>query len=138
MRNQFFYKRQGVEFPEGIEPFEVVDSFNIEYVIRSSQYAPNKIVVLLDDRFEQLTERKVPVGKNGKLEVQRSKESVCSEIFLSEEDSKRFRELTEALIGITKDSRALLQEDSASMNANKKKVSETVSDPEVRTATIDK
>ena len=44
--NQFFYSR---EVKRGEETLKFVDSFNLDYVIRSVQTDENTLVILLDD-----------------------------------------------------------------------------------------
>jgi len=90
MRNQFFYTVLGSEVES--QPTKL-GSFNPDYVIRSIQYAENRIVVLLDDFHEIKESQTLPVGKNGKTITKTSEDVVCSEIFLNEDDSNRFMNL---------------------------------------------
>lgn len=69
-------------------------SLNLEKVIRTVEYEPGKIVVLMDD-FHPET-RNVPImGKNGKPTMTKSTETLSSQIFLNTDDTVRFRALTE-------------------------------------------
>lgn len=88
MKNQFFYTDTSVKD----KPKQA--SFNPEYVIRSLEVEPNRLVIMLDD-FHEMQGPVQKMNKNGKVIVQTEKQTVCSEIWLNEEDSKRFRELTE-------------------------------------------
>lgn len=71
-----------------------IGSFNLTKVVRTVEYEPNKIVVLLDDFHESFVP-KVTTARSGKQSVSERKEVVASEIPLTEEDTKRFRELVE-------------------------------------------
>ena len=81
MKNQFFYSAG---------ENNVIGSFSIDKVIRTINYEPGKLVVLLNDFHEE----KLSVPGKGKNPTV-VKETVYSSIYLSEEDSKRFRDLTE-------------------------------------------
>ena len=91
MRNQFYYTvvQEGKE-----EVAKVTASFAIDKVIRTIEYEPGKTVVLLDDFHEEQGKRPVQ-GQKGKITMATFKETVYSSIYLSEEDSKRYRSLTE-------------------------------------------
>jgi len=88
MRNQFWYT---VSEEEGKKK---MGSFNLDYVIRSVEYAENKSVVLLDDFHEMRRDITIPAGKNGKILTKTIEEVVCSEVWLNEEDSARFKQIT--------------------------------------------
>ena len=87
MKNQFFYTRL-----EGEE--KRIDSFNLDFVIRTVEVDDGSIVVMLNDGHEQLFVKKTPSGKNGQLKIERVRDYVCSEIPLLKEDAERFRILT--------------------------------------------
>ena len=88
MKNQFFYTIVSSD-PKAAP---VRASFDVSRVVRSVEYEPGQIVCLLDD-FHQET-RKVPEqGKNGKVNMIKSVETIASEIFLNAEDSERYRAL---------------------------------------------
>lgn len=88
MKNQFFYTL------EKSDKTTCMGSFNPEYVIRTMQYEGEKLVVMLDD-FHPMKTPVRKMNKNGKLIEQIEESTVCSEIWLNEEDSKRYRELTQ-------------------------------------------
>lgn len=88
-KNQFFYTIN--EDEKGV----VMGSFNIEKVIRTGNYDTNKLMVLLDDFHEMIVERPSKNPKSGKVTISRQKEVVCSEIYLNEQDSERFKDLFE-------------------------------------------
>jgi hypothetical protein len=91
--NQFFYEREEPRSGKDGKPVMVkfIDSFDMSRVIRSFEYSPGLLVILLDDGHEET--RKVPVTNNqGKVTgVQNSREYMQSELRLSERDSMRFR-----------------------------------------------
>jgi hypothetical protein len=86
MKNQFFYTVEQ-------DGKKLVGSLNMDLVVRSLEYEPGKLVVILNDFHESLTTRQVM--EKGKPKMIRQKEYICSEIWLSEEDSIKFREITE-------------------------------------------
>lgn len=84
MKNQFFYTI------EGTEDKVYHGSFNPEYVVRSAEYEPGKLVVLLND-FHERTVDEPKREKSGKITTQKVRKTINSEIFLSAEDSIRFK-----------------------------------------------
>jgi len=99
--NIFWYTRKekvqkpqvnGEEQPEEFKDY--LDSFNLDYVIRSLEFANGTRVVILDDFHEE--KREVPIFNKQKqfTGVKNELVTVCSEITLTEEDSKRYVELT--------------------------------------------
>lgn len=90
MRNQFFYT---VPNEDPKDEKVIRGSFNLGKVIRTVEYEPKKLVVLLDD-FHPET-RNVPVpGKNGKVNLQKMTDTMSSQVFLNEEDSARYEAIT--------------------------------------------
>ncbi len=103
MKNQFFYKRVVVQppakdAPEGTQGTALVlhDSFTIDMILRSFQPEPGKTIVVLDDLHERTEESPNVNPKNGKV-IGTKKNLVIyqSEIHLDEEDTIRFKNLTE-------------------------------------------
>lgn len=105
MKNQFFYTIEAT--PNGIvkegeeqEIVNLVGSFNMDKVIRTLEYDKDKLMILLDDFHPEFRDVRIPLyGKNNKsnggFKIEHREITVCSEIMLNEEDSKRYRELTE-------------------------------------------
>ncbi len=85
MRNQFFHTvvQQDEKAPV------IRGSFDVTRVIRTVEYEPGKVACLLDD-FHQETRNVPSKGKNGKINMVKSMETIASEIYLNEEDSARF------------------------------------------------
>ena len=99
MNNQFFYIRKEILPPKagdaaGKEPetIERIDSFSMNRVIRSIELETGERLVLLDDIHERKEE--VPIYSNGKNPRQTGSKNITrtvqSEIYLNENDSKRF------------------------------------------------
>lgn len=89
IRNQFFYTRKDKEEKE------FKDSFNLNKVIRSVTDTDGKVIVLLDDFNERVTEQPDINPKTNKfMGVKKVRETVQSEIVLSPEDGERFYKLT--------------------------------------------
>jgi hypothetical protein len=92
---QFFYsRRQPLPPKQGeteIQWETFTDSFNLAMVIRSYEYEKGKLYVLLNDGHEQADDVQATDAK-GKPVIQRKRNWVCSEIYLNEEDTIRFRE----------------------------------------------
>lgn len=94
--NQFFYSYEGGTKEK---PLTFTGSFNINKIVRVySAQKENCLVVMLDDFHEEYLPMDVP--KNAKKPEQGSrvemrKTDVASHIELNEEDSQRFRKLTE-------------------------------------------
>lgn len=91
MRNQFFYTLVKAD-PKDESKTEA--SFNMGRVVRTVEYEPGKIVVLLDD-FHQETKMIPTPNRNGKVTMTKSVETVASEIFLNTEDSIRYKALVQ-------------------------------------------
>ena len=91
MRNQFFYTVIS-EDPKVESKME--GSFNMEKVIRSVEYEPGKLVILMDDFHPETSMRPTP-GKNGKISMVKSVETLSSQIHLNEEDSSRYKAVTQ-------------------------------------------
>ena len=97
-RNQFFYTRE-ITIPslteEGkIEKKSIVDSFNVNKIIRSIVLETGMRLVLLNDLHER-NEKVEMQNKQGKVTGYKSERNVFqSEIYLSSEDSDRFVKLT--------------------------------------------
>lgn len=91
---QFFYERRQPVQPKAGDTevtFEsFTDSFNMNMVIRTFEYEKGKIFVLLNDGHEESKEYEAPDSK-GKMEVKRMRQWLASEIYLNEEDTKRYR-----------------------------------------------
>lgn len=90
MRNQFFY----TVIQDDKDAPKVIGSFAIDKVVRTIEYKPNCRVVLLNDFHEEQGKRPSPRG-NGKITMETFKETVYSSIYLDEQDSLRFKKLTE-------------------------------------------
>lgn len=89
MRNQFFY----TIVQDDPKADQVRGSFGLDRVVRTMEYGKGKLMCLLDDMHTE--QRKMPVpGKNGKVNMVTQNVSVASEIFLNEEDTARYIELT--------------------------------------------
>ena len=99
MNEQFFYVRKEILQPKagdaaGKEPetIERIDSFNMEKVIRTIELETGERLVLLNDIHDRKEE--VPVYSNGKNPRQIASKNITrtvqSEIYLNENDSKRF------------------------------------------------
>jgi hypothetical protein len=87
MTNQFFYTRK-----EGDK--ELIDSFNVNKVVRSIAF-DDEIVVLLDDIHERVEEVPTLNPKTGKvIGVQRKRDIFQSDIHLKGDDIVRFKKLT--------------------------------------------
>lgn len=104
MKNQFFYKAvvPSMEKDEDDNPKteEVLSSFNMDLVNRTVEYEPNKLMVMLQDYHNEFQTVSIPKfnGKGqfaGGYKMEYKEVTVHSKIYLNEEDSKRYRELTE-------------------------------------------
>lgn len=85
-KNQFYYTRK-----EGEK--EMTDSFNVNKVIRTLTIEDGRTLVLLDDLHERVIEVPVYNPSTGKLkEMRRERNTYQSEVYLDEEDAKRFKE----------------------------------------------
>jgi hypothetical protein len=97
-RNQFFYTRE-ITIPslteEGkTEKKSIVDSFNVNKIIRSIVLETGMRLVLLNDLHER-NEKVEMQNKQGKVTGYKNERNVFqSEIYLSSEDSDRFVKLT--------------------------------------------
>lgn len=97
MKNQFFYTRKEPIQPreedkdKPLEYKEYLDSFNINFVIRSRELEDGTRLILLNDIHERLQEVPQFNAKRDKI-VGRTKErnTFQSEIYLSKEDSERY------------------------------------------------
>ncbi len=89
MRKLFFYEVVSMDK----EAPKTEGSFNVDRVIRTGEYEPGQMVVLLDDFHEEIVRQPKQAGKNGKIVMESVKQSVSSQIILNEEDSKRFKAL---------------------------------------------
>lgn len=94
MRNQFFYTV--VQEDEKAAP--VIGSFNTQKVVRTMEYKPGCLMCLLDDLHQESKRVPQPAGKNGKVTLVNQMMSVASEIYLTEEDSIRYRAVTEQVV----------------------------------------
>lgn len=87
-KNQFYYTRK-----EGEKT--MTDSFNVNKVIRTLTIEDGRTLVLLDDLHERVIEVPVYNPSTGKLkEMRRERNTYQSEVYLDEEDAKRFMTLT--------------------------------------------
>ena len=96
MKNQFFYTRREVSggTPEAPEYKEFRDSFNVNKVIRSITLEDGRILVLFDDMHERAQEVPDVDPKTKKMKgMKRERNIYQTEIFLDEDDAKRFFEL---------------------------------------------
>ena len=101
MNGQFFYVRKEILQPktadvtEQPETIERIDSFSMDMVIRTIELETGERLVLLNDIHERKEE--VPVYSNGKNPRHTGSKNVTrtvqSEIYLNENDSKRFVQL---------------------------------------------
>ena len=94
MTNQFFYTRR--EQIQGSEEFvDFTDSINVNKIIRSVMMDANTMVVLLDDIHERVQETpNINLKTNKVIGVNRKREIVQTEVYLTGEDIARFRKLT--------------------------------------------
>lgn len=96
MKNQFFYTRKEISggTPEAPEYKEFRDSFNVDKVIRSITLEDGRILVLFDDMHERAQEVPDVDPKTKKMKgMKRERNIYQTEIFLDEDDAKRFFEL---------------------------------------------
>jgi hypothetical protein len=96
MKNQFFYTRKEISggTPEAPEYKEFRDSFNVNKVIRSITLEDGRILVLFDDMHERAQEVPDVDPKTKKMKgMKRERNIYQTEIFLDEDDAKRFFEL---------------------------------------------
>lgn len=91
MRNQFYYTVVTMD-PEAPK---LEGSFNVDRVVRTAEYEHGKLVVLLDDFHEEISKKPKQAGRNGNVVMETVRETIASQIFLSEEDSNRYRALVE-------------------------------------------
>jgi len=91
MRNQFFYTIIN-EDPKDLRVIR--GSFNVEKIVRSAEYEPDKMVVLLDD-FHVETKNSFAPNSKGKIIPTKITETTSSQIFLNEADTLRFIEMTQ-------------------------------------------
>lgn len=68
---------------------------NLSQVVEALPYDTGKLVLIMNDWHEHTFEQPKMSNKGHVIGTQRSKQMICSEIFLSEEDSKKFIKLTE-------------------------------------------
>tara|TARA_R110000868_G_scaffold14426_4_gene67241 strand:+ start:40187 stop:40555 length:369 start_codon:yes stop_codon:yes gene_type:complete len=99
MRNQFFYTTTHVVTAATETTPEVTrqgrDSMNVDKVIRSVTLPDNKVIVILDDFNERVTQEPDIDLKTDKMKGYKSvRATVQSEIILSPEDGERFFLLT--------------------------------------------
>ncbi len=94
MTNQFFYTRK--EQAQGSEEIlEFTDSINVNKVIRSVMVDKDTLVVLLDDIHERVQETpNINLKTNKVIGVNRKREIVQTEVYLTGDDITRFRKLT--------------------------------------------
>ncbi len=100
MNKQFYYSRvekNPVPSKEGNVQEDIIftDSFNTDFVIRSVELEDKRRLVLLNDIHERL--EKIPQfnSKKDKITGYTKERNVFqSEIYLSEDDSKKFQEFT--------------------------------------------
>lgn len=86
--NQFFYTRTEEE-----NTFS--DSFNINKVIRTVTMNDGNLLVLLDDLHERVEETpEINTKTNKVIGTIRKRNTFQSEIYLSQEDALRFKQLT--------------------------------------------
>ena len=87
--NQFFYLSKK-KSEDGVEITEE-GSFNLDKIVRTMK-TPEGVVILMDDGHEESFVYNT-LGKGGKIEEQRKRQWVVSEILLTEEvDIARFKE----------------------------------------------
>lgn len=91
MNKQFFY---AIVQDDKTAP-TLEGSFAVNKVIRTVEYEPGKIVVLLDDFHEEQGKRQAPKANGKGLTLATFKETVYSSIYLNEEDSARYKGLVE-------------------------------------------
>lgn len=92
---QFFYTVK-IQDPKVQEEalIDIMQSVNVDMISRATEFAPGQLVLAMSDWHKSLQQVKIEL-KNGGYRVEPREVDVCSEIMLSEEDSKRFRELFE-------------------------------------------
>jgi len=99
MRNQFFYTTVAIvtaatETTPAVTRNEI-DSLNLNKVIRSKSLADGRVVVILDDFNERVTQEPDIDLKTNKMRGYKNvRQTVQSEIILSQDDGKRFFLLT--------------------------------------------
>jgi hypothetical protein len=87
---QFYYKRKGKD--EKV----FTDSFNTEFVTRTVELEDGGRVVLLNDGHEfTQTTPEIDLRTNKVKGVKKERIWVCSEIYLDEDDSKKFLNQTQ-------------------------------------------
>lgn len=85
--NQFFYTTKDQNDKE------VLNSFNPEKVVRTYGQPDGTRVVILDDIHEEYIPLDIPTGKGTATKREVRKMDVSSQIFLSEEDNKKFLDI---------------------------------------------
>lgn len=96
-KNQFFYEESSAKQEEGQVAVPAVNgSINLDKVIRTVEYEPGKLAVILDDFHEETMQIPIanPKGKNNGAFKSQSM-LVYSKVYLNESDSVRFKEVTE-------------------------------------------
>ncbi len=93
---QFFYDREEVVGKSEDKTTDLTetrkDSFNPEMVIRSYEYVKGKITIILSDGHEEAQEVPQMNSKRQITGYKRERSWVTSQIFLNENDTKRYRE----------------------------------------------
>ena len=93
-KNQFVHKLVMQKSATEFEISEETGSFNVNNVNRTAEYQKGCIVVILNDGHEHTFEQPVYSNTGKPKNVQRVKQWVTSEIFLTEEDTVNYRKLT--------------------------------------------
>lgn len=94
IKNQFKHHLVTQEEQNEFVSHEETGSFNVFNVMRTVEYKKDCIVVLLNDGHEHTFEEPQFSNTGKQKNTIRVKKWVTSEIFLNEEDSKKYRELT--------------------------------------------
>lgn len=98
---QFFYERKEPQAPkEGDTDITwkvFTDSFNPDMVVRTIEYEPGKISLLLTDGHEEA--RDVPTrDEKGRQGIKRERQWIASQIFLNETDTQRYRDYNSSYV----------------------------------------
>jgi hypothetical protein len=91
MGNQFFYEVVSMD-PKAPKS---TGSFNVECVVRTAEYEPGRLIVLLNDFHEEISKKPKQSGKNGNVVMETVRETIASQIFMNEADSIRYRDMFE-------------------------------------------
>lgn len=99
MQNQFYYTRTVVVPPEEgeteVKTLTLLDSFNVNDVLKTYDKGNGERIVLLKDMHERWQDVDIKNAKGRVVNVKREKDIYQSEFTLNAEDNARFVKLTE-------------------------------------------